>query len=236
MQTTTYIIGNWKANKTTAEAKAWFKATSKLPRLSTNLKIVLCVPFIHLRLLQNQTAIKSGVQDISPYPDGAYTGAISARMLAGEIDFAILGHSERRDYFHETNQQIAAKATQALEYKITPVIGVSQKNWRQQLNQLSSDQRKKSIVMFEPPEAISRQIGPIGVGSAAPIDEVVAVVEKIKSEFPEAPVLYGGSVKASNISTYLKQSIIDGVVPGSASLNASEWLKLLTLSQKIRGK
>ncbi|MBI2009682.1 MAG: triosephosphate isomerase [Candidatus Chisholmbacteria bacterium] len=233
----TYLIANWKANKTPQEAQHWLKTVSALlPSPSSHLKLILLAPFIHLgSLARTLPRHLLGVQNLSPFPDGAYTGEISARMVAPLASFALLGHSERRHYFHETSAEIGRKVTLALEEGITPILAVSHTTWREQLNQLSEAEKQSTIIMYEPPEAISRQVGPIGQGSAAPLDEVITMIKEIKKSTPQSPVLYGGSVKHTNLADFLKSKVIDGVVSGSASLNAEEWLKLIEITQRFRG-
>lgn len=233
----TYLVGNWKANKTPQETAHWAEFVSQnLPSVKPHLKLILLAPFIHLSLLAKTLSHHLlGIQNLSPFPDGAYTGEISARMVAPLAKYALLGHSERRHYFHEKSPEVGRKLTLALEEGITPILAVSHTTWREQLNQLSESQKKATIIMYEPPEAISRQIGPIGVGEAAPVAEVVSMIKEIKKSSPSSPVLYGGSVKSHNVADFLNEKDIDGVVPGSASLKAEEWVKLIEIAQEIRG-
>lgn len=234
---TTYLVANWKANKTPPETAHWAEFVSKnLPSLKPHLKLILLAPFIYLSSLAKTLSHHIlGVQNLSPFPDGAYTGEISARMVASMAKYALLGHSERRHYFHENSPEIARKLTLALEEGIAPILAVSHATWREQLNQLSESQKKATIIMYEPPEAISRQVGPIGVGEAAPVAEVITMIKEIKKSSPSSPVLYGGSIKSHNVADFLNEKDIDGVVPGSASLNAEEWVKLIEIAQKTRG-
>ncbi len=237
MMKKTYIVANWKANKTITEAKTWInEVKSGLPKLSPNLEVILCLPLIHLHLFKELLpSFKLAVQNLSPYTDGAYTGEVSARMLAGLADYALLGHSERHQYFHETTDKVALKVTQSLENSLTPIIALQPKLWRKQLNQLNRDEISRCLFMYEPPEAISRQVGLIGKGEATPINTVISAVQEIKPVAPVSPILYGGSVKSQNLAEFLDIPMIDGVVIGSASLNSSEWLKILAISQDSRG-
>lgn len=233
----TYLVANWKANKTAVEARHWLDEVAKAwPQVEERINVILCVPLIHLSVVaESGLKVKLGAQNVSPYPDGTYTGEVSARMLEGLVEYVLVGHSERRHYFGETSTVVALKVREALEHTLTPIIGVSRETWREQLNQFSPTELSKSVLMYEPPEAISRQVGPIGEGDAAPVGEVVAAIKEIKSVASHTPVLYGGSVKAHNVADFLKEPTISGVVPGSASLNAQEWLKLVTNVQEIRG-
>ena len=233
----TYLVANWKSNKTPMEASSWVdQVKPKLSQLSPNLETVLCVPLIHMELIRQKLPLsKIGAQNISTYPDGAYTGEISARMLSSLVTYAILGHSERRLHLHESSSQVALKVTQALDNNIIPIVAVSGQNWLEQFNHFQPHELSRCLIMYEPPEAISRQTGPVGEGDAAPVEEVLPIIAQIKRSAPNSPVLYGGSVKSHNIAKYLEAKIIDGVVPGSASLNAEEWLRLMAISQEIRG-
>jgi triosephosphate isomerase len=229
-----YLIGNWKSNFNLSEAKDWLDAVKPNFENPDNLKVVLCPGFIHLPLFQAEFPnLSLGVQYISPFPKGAYTGQISGDMISDLVSFCITGHSERRRYFKESNQDISNQVDQAQAVKITPIISVDQDNWHSQLSIISKDKLKKSIIMYEPPEAISQQTGPIGEGNAAPIDEVVEKIKEIKEEFPSKAVIYGGSVKSHNIKEFISHPQIDGVLPGSASLNPEEWLKMIELASDI---
>ena len=230
-----YIIGNWKANKTVKEAKDWITQTKNQNlKTSDSLTVVLCPSHLHILLFKKEyPSLTLGCQNLSPYGDGAYTGQTTARMLADFVKYAILGHSERRRYFQESSQQVANKATQALDFKITPIIAVDSQNWRRQVNVLGSKATQQSILMYEPPEAISQQIGPIGKGEAAPLEKVKETISLIKSETKAQAVIYGGSVKSHNIQEFIKQPEIDGVLPGSASLNPQEWIKMLRQASQV---
>lgn len=233
-----YLIGNWKANKTTHEAKLWIKKVRpQRAHFSKNLKVILCPSYIHLPLFKNEfPELTLGCQDLSPYGDGAYTGQVTARMLESLVEFTILGHSERYRYFEETFALVALKATQALEFRITPIIALNKDNWLKQANALKQPTIKKSIIMYEPPEAISQQVGPIGRGEAAPLEEVKEMIKRIKQEINASTVIYGGSVKSRNIKDFLKEPLIDGVLPGSASLNADEWLKMISIANSLASR
>lgn len=234
-KTIKYLIGNWKANKTPEEARSWIEEVKASPvKIDERLKVVLCPSFIHLPLFKREfPEMVLGCQDLSPYGDGAYTGAVTARMLSGLVEFAILGHSERRRYFQDSAQKVALKAIQALDNNITPIIAVDSQNFNQQLNALGESIITRSIIMYEPPEAISKQVGPIGKGEAAPLNEVMEMISQIKHQRQMASIIYGGSVKSHNIRKFLEEPIIDGVLPGSASLNSQEWIKMVQISNQL---
>ena len=230
-----YLIGNWKANKTIKEAHTWIeKVNSSQVKISNNLRVVICPSYIHIPLFKKELPnLTLGCQNLSPYGDGAYTGEVTARMLNGTVQYAILGHSERHRYFSESVEKVALKAIQALDNKITPIIAVDSENWRRQINALGDSIARESIIMYEPPEAISQQIGPIGKGEAAPLEEVKKIIAQIKDRIKTKAVIYGGSVKSQNIDKFLEEPIIEGVLPGSASLYAEEWIKMIRAANQV---
>ena len=233
-----YLVANWKANKTLAEARQWLGYLKpRLPvSLPPSLKIVVCPSFFHLPLLADAFQkppfaphFALGVQDLSLYPSGPYTGETAASQLTGLVSYALLGHSERRRFFTEDLQTVFKKACQALTNQITPIIAVDRTNFNDQLALFSSSQLRQLIVMYEPPEAISQPVGPIGQGQPASPYQVEQVAAQIKALAPQAPVLYGGSVKAANLADFISLKHISGVVVGSASLHPPEFLKMIHL-------
>jgi len=229
-----YLIGNWKSNFNLSEAKDWIEATKPHYLPTENLQVILCPSFIHLPLFKTQfPELSLGSQYISSFPNGAYTGQINSSMVSDLVDYCIVGHSERRTYFKESNQDISNQIDQALDYQITPIIAVDKDNCHSQLSIISQDKLKKSIIMYEPPEAISKQENLVGKGQAAPIDDVVEKIKEIKNEFSPKATIYGGSITSQNIVDFISHPQINGVLPGSASLNPEEWLKIINLAADI---
>lgn len=218
-----YFIANWKTNKTLAEVEAWKKDVQGI-RASSDLELVVCPSFLYLSVFQKFSLWKVGVQTISPFANGAYTGAISALMASQFAQYAIVGHTERRKYFAETDEMVAQQADQTVQSGMTPIIAVDDHNWAHQLNLLDAATLKKCLVMYEPPEAISTS----GAGgAAADIDHVVEALSSITSNFEILGGLYGGSVSAENIAQYVHNEKIDGVVVGNASLDAEKVKKMI---------
>lgn len=215
-----YIIGNWKSNKIRAEVQHWVSAVSGKFPTSPSVTMIVCPSYVHLSLLEKMNNLQLGVQTLSAFPQGAYTGAISASQVKGIVSYAILGHSERREYFEETDQIVAQQIRQTLEAGITPVIGVHQDNYFSQLSQLDTKELSQCLVMYEPPEAI-------GSGEAADPVEINIIAQKIKEDFNIKAVLYGGSVTSANITSYLALKSVSGAVVGSASLKPEEWIKMV---------
>lgn len=233
---TKLIVANWKSNKTLEEVKAWWDEFSAASFQQKDIHVVICPPFIYTYLLfvlingkKFPFPVSIGVQDISQFPSGAYTGAVSASMLKG-ISHAIVGHTERRRWFHETPQEIARKAERALDVGITPIVSVDRSNVHVQLAQFDDNLFQKMFVMYEPPEAISEQIGPIGQGKPADMKDVEDMSSTISRLAPESNMLYGGSVKSANAKQFFAMSYLHGVVVGSASTNAQEFINIINES------
>jgi len=219
-----YLIANWKCHKKSSDVQNWVTETKQAGITGKNkaLELVICPPFIHLSLLRNLLPeIQLGVQTLSPFSDGAYTGAVSALMVSEFAQYAILGHTERRQYFGETDQIVANQALQALDNSMTPIVALEKKNWSSQLSQFDPGQLKKILVMYEPSEAISTS-----GGEAADLHDVQQTAQLIRGGYPIKGFLYGGSVTAENVGTYMHAAGVDGVVVGAASLDAHSFIHL----------
>lgn len=223
-----FVIANWKAHKTQSEALAWGSELAQFLSIRQEAqrrgdwpRVILAPSLIHLpyfHQLKSTAVYKNlflGVQDISPYPDGAYTGATSARMAASyDVRYALVGHSERRRYFHESHQDVARKVSLCLEAGIVPVVCVDDEYIVEQAAALDRNDLDKVIVAYE-------ELGAIGTGHNEPVEHVREIVETIKHAFGLVPVLYGGSVNPQNTAEYV--AFTDGVLVGSASLTAESF-------------
>ncbi len=232
------IVANWKSNKNRSEVEHWMdKYEEKLvgsdmslvdSKLSKEVEVVIAPPMPSLMFVSNRLlnpALKSftklGVQDISPYPAGKYTGGVSAYNLQGfNVKYAIVGHSERRRYFRETSQMVAQKVDQCLDNDITPIICVDTPYLLEQLKAISPQSYSKCVVAYEPLEAI-------GSGQSDDPKHVKTIVERIKKLMPKTRVIYGGSATPKNVNSYLEVS--DGVLVGEASLDVGEFVNLVML-------
>lgn len=222
------LVLNWKSHKTLTEAKTWLATVGPKAALS-EYTLVLCPPFpfveaLHKEIENKKYHITLGVQDLSPFPAGAYTGAVSARNLEElDVKYTIVGHSERRKYFHETMQEVANKVSEAIAAGITPIVCVDKEHIEAQANAILESERGKCIVAYEP-------VGHIGTGEVDDIKDVLTVAEHIREAFGEqAPVLYGGSVDGDTADMFLKSNALHGALVGGASLSEKEVLKMAAL-------
>lgn len=213
----TWIIANWKSNKTISEALAWIDEVGPQLYKRDNLKVVVCPPFTDIEevkkaVLVGNYPILVGAQDLSPYDDGPYTGEESARILSELVDVAILGHSERRQNFGETDETVAEKASQAKQFNITPLVCVQDEN--------TPVPEGVKLVAYEPVFAI-------GTGNPDTPDNAGKVAGILKEKYTDIAVLYGGSVTSENAKAFLQQENISGLLVGRASLDVEEFLKIV---------
>ena len=242
------IAGNWKMNKTLAEAKSFVADTKNNVPTSDAVDSIICAPFPFLHALVEDTKatdLKIAAQNMHFEESGAFTGEVSPAVLKDlGVTYVVLGHSERREMFNETDESVNKKAKAAFNYDLTPIICVGETLEQREANQtmdlvadqvtkaldgLTEDQVKQSVIAYEP-------IWAIGTGKTATSEqanEVCAHVRKtvasvVSSDAAEAVrIQYGGSVKPANIDELLQQSDIDGALVGGASLEADSFLKLV---------
>lgn len=217
------IVANWKSNKSVSEAKNWVNTFSQQKRRD-NYEYVVCPPYPSLPIVKAQQAdlYSIGVQDLSAYGAGAYTGEVSAVNLTGlNVQYAILGHSERRRYLNETSALVAKKIESALEENITPIVCIDRDQFQTQADQIDKNLYGKIIIAYEPVHAIST----FG-GHEDPIEVTLEAIQEIRDIFGAVPVLYGGSVDPSDSLVYLGEDAIDGVLVGGASLDPKKFAQL----------
>ncbi|TYT22463.1 triose-phosphate isomerase [Dictyoglomus thermophilum] len=233
------IAANWKMYKTCAETESFIKEFIELSKGYEEKEIVICPPFTSLYVaskLLKDTAIKLGAQNMFWEKEGAYTGEISPIMLKDlNCTYVIIGHSERRNYFSETNEMINKKIKSAFSYGLIPIFCVGEK-WEERergkteevitkqvkegLEGLEKENVEKIVIAYEPVWAIGT--GHYAKGEDA--NEVASLIRRIISEMYDAEVSqkvriqYGGSVNPQNITEFLSQSEIDGALVGGASL------------------
>lgn len=220
-----WIIANWKSNKTISEALDWVsKVGPQLPK-KDNLKIVVCPTFSALSEIKKTITVGNfpllvGAQDLSPFGKGAYTGEEPAELLNQLISLVILGHSERRHNFSETDEMVVKKMKQALGNNITPLVCVQ--------GEETPVPEGCQLVAYEPIWAISTGLtNTPGIGRVDSPEDASRVANLFKQKYgPELEVIYGGSVTAQNVKGFISQENISGVLVGNASLGAEEFIKI----------
>ena len=243
-----FIAGNWKMNKTAAEAVETVKGLAAEVADITNLDIAVFPTFLSVLAAKEAaegTNINVGTQNIHFAESGAYTGEVSAAMLKEHgISHAVIGHSERRQYFGETNETVNKRTLAALEAGITPFtcIGetleeresgnmekVLEEQLREGLAGLTAEQMEKTILAYEP-------VWAIGTGVTASPEQAQGahafirqtLTDMFGSDTAEKVIIqYGGSVKAGNVAELMSQTDIDGALVGGASLKVEDFSALL---------
>ena len=246
------VAGNWKMNKTFEQADDLInEIVEKLEttELDRNTLLILCPPFPYLEMTSdyaNDSYFMVGAQDVSSHEEGAYTGEISAAMLDSmDLDYCIVGHSERRQYHGESNAMVAAKVDQLLKHDIKPIVCCgevlaereSEKQFdvvKQQIVEglfhLSAEQFSNIVIAYEPVWAI----GPGKTATPEQAQEIHAfirnlIAEKYGKEVADnTSILYGGSCKPSNAKEIFAQADVDGGLIGGACLKADDFLAIAT--------
>ena len=241
------IAGNWKMNMLPNEAIDYIQAFEPLVK-DAKAEVILCVPYTDLFycLMNVQgTNIKIGAQNMHFAENGAYTGEVSGKMLKSiGVEYVIIGHSERRQYFNETDKSVNKKIKAAFENELKPIVCVGEtleereagktveiitNQTRLALEGLTKEQVKNTIIAYEP-------IWAIGTGKTATSEDannsIISIREEIKNiygeDVSEAVIIqYGGSVKSSNAKELFSTSDIDGGLVGGASLKPDEFSKIV---------
>jgi|SRR6185369_14626936 len=229
-----FIVANWKSNKTTKEAGEWLQAIhDSHVAINPDEKEVIVgasftlLPTMNWFIKQNNLPIKLAAQDISPFEEGAYTGAIAVKQAAEFVSHAIVGHSERRRLFHETDEDVLAKLKQLLAVNITPVLCISD---MAQLDHYLAESKTlienadKILFVYEPPTAIS--------GGGAFHAESFEVANQNAGEINKkigrkVITLYGGSMNQDNAHEFFQLENIDGGLIGQASLNTEPFIQII---------
>ena len=234
------VAGNWKMNGSRAANKALLEAVVGGISGVSGAECAVCVPFPYLREVAEQlrgTAVPWGAQNLSEHAKGAYTGEVSASMLAEfGCRYVLVGHSERRQLFGETDTQVAAKFAAAVEAKLVPILCIGEtledrdagRTETVVARQLDEVLAKAGIGAFSGAVVAYEPVWAIGTGRTASPEQVQAVHAFIRNRiFAGTPVLYGGSVKAENAAAIFAMPDVDGGLIGGASLVAKDFLAIV---------
>ena len=252
---TPLVAGNWKMNASSQEARDLAAGLRDgLADAPAGIDVVLCPPFPYLALVKEcltGSRLRVGAQNMHDQPSGAFTGEVSPLMVAEQCEFVILGHSERRQHFHETDQQVSRKVSAALAAGLRPIVCVGETLEQresgnavpvvaQQLRDSleGAAEARGLVVAYEP-------IWAIGTGVPATPDKAEEVMSH--AIFPtiadiygeraatDVPLLYGGSVTAANAADFAAQAHIHGALVGGASLKADEFAEIVRITARVKG-
>ncbi len=246
------IAGNWKMYKTRAEALEFiYQVSDKMPE-RTEVETVVFAPSLYARcLVKRQGNLRIGVQNIHHLDEGAYTGELSLKMVEPlGFEYVLIGHSERRQYFNESDTDVNLKLKKVLTSNLTPVVCVGENLLVRQKNEVynflanqiksafsevSANDAKRVVIAYEP-------IWAIGTGETATpevanqtIKGIREVIDKLygKEVSAEIRILYGGSVKPENIKEILATTDIDGALIGGASLDSTKFIQMVSAAKQL---
>ncbi len=246
------IAGNWKMNKTPAEAKELLTAIAPLVK-DADCEVIACVPFVDLQTaleVTEGTNIKIGAENCHWEEKGAYTGEISAKMLTSMgVEYVVIGHSERRQYFGETDETVNKRTKAALAAGLKPIVCVGELLWEREcditeeviarqikldLFDVSEEDVKKTVIAYEP-------VWAIGTGKTATADqaeEVCAFIRKTLAKLynqetaDAVTIQYGGSMNDANADELVSKTNVDGGLIGGASLVAEKFAAIVKAASK----
>jgi len=241
------IAGNWKMNKTIKEAVEFVNEIKGLV-VDTDVEVVLCAPATMLKDMKEAAKgsnVKIGAQNMHFEESGAFTGEIAPAMLKEiDMDYVIIGHSERRQYFNETNETVNKKVLKALEVAIRPIMccgetleeresgkmeDVVKAQIVEGLNNVPAEKLADVVIAYEPIWAIGTGV----TASSEQANDAIAFIRSLLKEMyneeasESVQIQYGGSVKPANVEEIMNQSDIDGALVGGASLKADSFMQLV---------
>ncbi len=219
------IVANWKCNPTSlAEAKRLFNYVEKGVKNFKNVEVVICPPFPYLPMvgMASQSGVKLGGQDVFWEEKGAFTGEVSPLMLKNlGCQYVIIGHSERRRNFKETDKMVNKKLKAALKIGLRPILCIEKVSMvKKDIRGISKNELKKIILAYEPAWAI-------GTGKPCSIEKAKKMNSLFRKILNKNVLLYGGSVNSQNARDFIKKAKFQGLLIGGASLNPQEFIKIV---------
>jgi len=253
---TPIIAGNWKMNKTVTETLELVRDIRQLlGQAPENVEVVLCPPFPGLWVAKNglgRSKFSLGAQNLFWEPQGAFTGEVSPLMLADLVTYVIIGHSERRQYFGETDETVNKKVKAALANGLKPIVCVGEvlaefeagktnevvsRQTHVGLAGLMPEQMENVVIAYEPVWAIGTGKAATGSGANAVVAQAIRgpLAEMFGKDVADATrVQYGGSVTPSNIAEFMGQPDLDGALVGGASLKAADFAEIVRQTAKVK--
>lgn len=255
----TYVVGNWKMNLSVGDASVYLQRILKRYKAARGVEVVIApstiaIQTLALQLARNKSRIRLCAQNFHQKDYGAYTGEVSVAQLKGLVGYALVGHSERRYIFHDSDRDVREKMAAAIRAGIRPILCIGETEMervfgetadviRDQLlgglSEVSREDLKKCLVAYEPVWAINNN----KKARLASPDEVARSVKMIRGQLKalygkdvaeEIPVLYGGSVTAATAGGYLTIPGVNGLLVGGASLVSDEFLSIIGVAKRVR--
>ena len=249
------LAGNWKMNKTVGEAVELVRELRRMVLEISGVEIVVCPAFVALASVDDAlkgTKLKVGAQDMHWEEKGAFTGEVSPLMLKGICDYVIIGHSERRQYFGETDESVNRKVKAALAHGLAPIMAVGENlqqneagltaevvrsQVRRGLEGVTAEQARSIVIAYEPVWAIGTGKAATGAGANSVV--AVSIRGTLADLYGEdvaqsIRVQYGGSVTPANIAEFMVMPDLDGALVGGASLKAGDFSEIVKITAKAK--
>ena len=245
---TTIIAGNWKMNTTSQQARALVQQMRDALDAESAVTSLVCPPFVHLESVAEAlrgTSIALGAQNMHPESSGAFTGEVSPDMLRGLCQFVILGHSERRELFGETDEFVNRKVRAAISADLRPILCVGERLEQREGGEAEAVVERQLALGLEEVEDSTplvvayEPVWAIGTGRAATPDVAQSMMASIRGVLAarygrdaasEIPLLYGGSVNAANAAEYVREQDVNGALVGGASLDPEAFAQIVRLA------
>ena len=245
---TTIIAGNWKMNTTPREARALVEQMRDALDAENAVTSLVCPPFVHLESVAaalRGTSIALGAQNMHPESSGAFTGEVSSDMLRGLCQFVILGHSERRELFGETDEFVNRKVRAAISADLRPILCVGERLEQREGGEAEAVVERQLALGLEEVEDSTplvvayEPVWAIGTGRAATPDVAQSMMASIRGALAarygrdaasQIPLLYGGSVNAANAGDYMGEPDVNGALVGGASLDPEAFAQIVRLA------
>jgi triosephosphate isomerase len=221
-----YAIANWKSYKRFEDAKQWLDDFARIYTPVEGLQVIIAPTFLSLEKLAEYIRkldlqnVALAAQDVSPFPKGSYTGAIAADLLKDMAEYVIVGHSERKRYFHETNLDIGNKVLETVDAGLVPIVCIDKPYAMSQLTVLSDIDTDDVVLAYGPADALASRIPE----SPEKVGEAVAFISQVQ---PKWPIVYGGALRPDNASVYSNIKGVSGVFCGSASLEVTNFAAII---------
>ncbi len=254
----TYIIGNWKMNFTVGESSLYLHKLLQKVHAYRDIEVVVSPSLVAIQTLSLQTdrrKIKLAAQNFYHRDFGAYTGEVSISQLRSLVDYVIVGHSERRYIFNESDKDIRAKVSAAIRDGLTPILCIGETDTERMfgetadvirdqllggLQEVSAEDLTKCIIAYEPVWAISGHDKAAKIASPLDVEDAFKLIRGVlkdtygKSVSEDIPLLFGGSVKSTNAESYLMLDNCNGLLIGGASLIAPEFTDIIEIAKRVK--
>jgi len=218
------IVANWKANISLQKVDEWLDGFLSVYKQTNGIEVVLAIPCLSIartrQRLQGRSGLSIATQNISPFPEGSYTGATPAAWLKGVADYALIGHREQRQYFHISVQEAANQVSEAVSAGLEPILCLEEKIAAPQIAALSSKDLAKVFLAYTPADAEKLEI-------ARSLDTIIGAVEYISSLSAKRPVLYGGGVQLDNAREIMAIPNIAGILVGRGCIDPKSFADLV---------